>query len=104
MSDGHAGGDAVRIDDEIRDDAIDRPRHVFLPEIHADGALLSMSGRKFVSNFWNPNLPCSNFSNFPVSKVGGDDGSIDVAKLRPPRADGGIKYFRRSIIAQDLVE
>ena len=92
------------VDDEVGDDAIDRPGHVFLPEIHTDCSLLPMSGCKFVSNFGNPNLSGPNFSNFPVSSVGGNDGSIDIAKLGPPGSDGSINDFRRFIVTHDLIE
>mmetsp|Transcript_27537 Transcript_27537/g.79232 ORF Transcript_27537/g.79232 Transcript_27537/m.79232 type:complete len:209 (+) Transcript_27537:609-1235(+) len=54
MTDGHSGGDGVRVHDDVRTDAVAREGHVLLVEGDADGALLPVARRKFVADLRNP--------------------------------------------------
>ena len=60
VSDGHPTGDGVRVDDDVRGDALAREGHVLLGVRDPDGALLSMPGCKLVAHLRNtdgPHLP-----------------------------------------------
>lgn len=54
MTNRHAGRNGVRVDDQVRTDAFLSERHVLLTIRHTDGTLLSVPGRKLVSNLRNP--------------------------------------------------
>ena len=54
---GHAGGDSVRIDDEVWNNAILRPGHVLLGVGDANGALLPMPTGKLVTHLWYSDGP-----------------------------------------------
>lgn len=50
MTDRHSRRDGVRVDDDVRGDALARERHILLPIRDTDRTLLTVSGRKFVAN------------------------------------------------------
>ena len=71
VTNGHSGGDGVRVDDDVRGDALACEDHVLLPRsakiIHlvfhsgqnppvldSTRSLLSVSRSKFVANLWDP--------------------------------------------------
>ena len=57
VPDGHAAGDGVRVDDDVRRDALARERHVLLRVGDADGALLPVPGRELVAHLRDPDGP-----------------------------------------------
>ena len=72
LTNGHAGGDGMRVDDEVRHNAILRPRHVLLVVGYANGALLPMSAGKLVADLRYPDgahLPCNPSSSALCSQL-----------------------------------
>jgi len=57
LTNGHAGGDGVWVDDEVRHNAVLGPGHVLLGVGDANGALLPMPTGKLVTHLWNPDRP-----------------------------------------------
>jgi hypothetical protein len=51
VSDRHSRGDRVRIDDEIRDDAVDGERHILLVDKTTDDTLLTVPASELIADF-----------------------------------------------------
>ena len=81
VSDGHAGRNAVRVDDHIGGDSVDAERHVFLAVDHADRSFLAMSGSKFIPNFRNSDGPSFYFGYFFVVGILSNYYSIDCGRF-----------------------
>lgn len=47
----------MRVDDNIRLDALSCERHVFLPVGHANGALLAVTGGELIPDLWYSHRP-----------------------------------------------
>lgn len=54
LTNGHAGGDGMGVDDEVRNNAILCPGHVFLVVGNADGPLLPVPTGKLVTHLGYP--------------------------------------------------
>ncbi len=54
LTNGHAGGDGVWVDDEVWHNAVLGPGHVLLRVGDANGALLPMPTGKLVTHLWYP--------------------------------------------------
>lgn len=57
LTNGHAGGDGMWVDDEVRHNAVLCPGHVLLVVGDANGALLPMATRKLVTHLGYPDRP-----------------------------------------------
>ncbi len=57
LTNGHAGGDGVWVDDEVWHNAVLRPGHVFLGVGDTNGALLPVPTGKLVTHLWYPDGP-----------------------------------------------
>lgn len=60
VTNGHTGGDSVRIDNHVRNDTFDRERQVFLPVSHSTGTFLSVTTGKLVTDLRN--LDCTHLN------------------------------------------
>ncbi len=57
LTNGHAGGDGVRVDDEVWHNAVLGPGHVLLGVGDTNGALLPVPTGKLVTHLWYPDRP-----------------------------------------------
>ena len=57
LTNGHAGGNGVWVDDEVWHNAVLGPGHIFLRVGDANGALLPMPTGKLVTHLWYPDRP-----------------------------------------------
>ena len=81
MSYSHSRRNAMRVDNQIRYNSIDCPRHILLTKEHSYGPFLTMSRSKFIPNFRNPNLSCLNLNHLIVITVTGYHSAIDNSIL-----------------------
>ncbi len=54
VGDGHTGRDGVRVDDQVRDDAVGGERHVLLGHDQTDDSLLPVPGGELVAQLGYP--------------------------------------------------
>lgn len=79
VTDGHPGGDAMRVDDEIRNDTFLSEGHVLLLVGHADGTFLTVPGGELVSNLWDPHGPHLDLGEGLALLVDGEDNRVDLS-------------------------
>ena len=53
VTDGHTGGDGVRVDDDVGGDPLAAEDHVLLSVLDAAGSFLSVPGGELVTDLWN---------------------------------------------------
>mmetsp|Transcript_38401 Transcript_38401/g.115055 ORF Transcript_38401/g.115055 Transcript_38401/m.115055 type:complete len:461 (-) Transcript_38401:2045-3427(-) len=75
LSDGHSGGDGVRIHDDVGDDPLGREGHVFLSVGHTDRSLLSVPRCKFVPDLGDANVPNPNLGE-PIPLLRGAEQHV----------------------------
>mmetsp|Transcript_7128 Transcript_7128/g.15506 ORF Transcript_7128/g.15506 Transcript_7128/m.15506 type:complete len:329 (-) Transcript_7128:2283-3269(-) len=84
MADRHAGGDGVRVDNDVGADALAREGHVFLAVGHSDGTLLSVAGGKLVSYLRDPYVTNAHLGELVAILVGGQHHPVHDARLVGP--------------------
>lgn len=77
MSDGHARGDGVRVDDDVGRDTLLSEGEVFTAVCHADSALLAVSGGELVADLWDTDAPQLHFHQLVVVGIVSDYHSIN---------------------------
>lgn len=94
MTNSHSGGDAVRVNNKIGDDALDRKGKVFCSFGHAAGSFLAMPRCKFISNLRDPHRPGLNFGKLPMPGIFRQKDDINNGLFSPFGPERGIFNFR----------
>eukprot|EP00962_Isochrysis_galbana_P042385 scaffold15837_cov99-Isochrysis_galbana.AAC.3 len=93
VADGHARRDGVRVDDDVRRDALAGKGHILLPVSDADSALLPVPRGKLVADLRDAYRPDAHLDKLPALCVGREQDLINVAGLGRPERRRGIAFF-----------
>ena len=100
LSDGHTRGNGVRVHDDIRNDAVLREGHVFLPVRHSDRSLLSVSRAQFVADLRDAYRAHLHLHEAEASLVGGQHHLVHDAALRVPQPRAAVLQVGASVHVQ----
>ena len=77
MGDGHAGGDGVRVDDDVGCEAGGGEGHVFLAVGDADGSFLTVAGGELVTDLRDFGCASADLDEFEAFDVRGEEDLVD---------------------------
>src|SRR5689334_9762140 len=81
MPDRHSGWDGMRVDDDVGSDAVRGEWHVLLSVGDTDRTLLTVSGRKLVSDLGHSSTPDLDLDEFVTLPIRGDHDLVDDTLL-----------------------
>lgn len=81
MSDGHSGGDAVRVDDHIWDDSFNGEGKILLTICHTACSFLTVPGSELISDLRDPDTSDSHLCKFVACCVLRNDHQVHNSSL-----------------------
>src|SRR3712207_1004980 len=103
MGNGHAGGNSMWVDDEIRRKAVPRERHVFLAVCYTDGSFLTVTRGELVTNLWYLGRTRADLDEPQPFRVGREQDLIDDSVLCAPEWRRHVSFcVQRRLLTQFL--
>ena len=92
LPDGHPRGDGVRVNDNIRRDALLGKRHVLLPVGHSNRPLLPVARGELIADLRDADVADADFDEFEAFFVGGEDDAVDDPALLGAHAGAAVFF------------